>query len=155
MIGTADFAKVAQRMDDGDEKVKLVFDMFVDQIMGYVGNYFVKPGGMVDVLTFSGGIREGSEDLRAAMVNKGACLGFKLDDTLKNTSGSGAVTRLGPNVLLVNKNEEVSVDLTPCEGLLCLTGVSFSFSSRWCRSAQGHSITRCALVIVWVRATYI
>lgn len=107
MVGTTDFRKVTQGMHDGDKKMKLVFDLFVDRIVGYVGNYFVKLGGKVDALTFSGGIGERSEDLRAAVVDKVACLGFKLDGTSNGTNMSGTVTRLGPTVLLIKTNEEV------------------------------------------------
>lgn len=107
MVGTTDFRKVTQGMHDGDKKMKLVFDLFVDRIVGYVGNYFVKLGGKVDALTFSGGIGERSEDLRAAVVDKVACLGFKLDGTSNGTNSSGTVTRLGPTVLLIKTNEEV------------------------------------------------
>jgi acetate kinase len=107
MIGTTDFGKVVQGMHDGDERMKLVFDLFVDRIVGYVGNYFVKLGGKVDALTFSGGIGEKSADLRKAVVDKVACLGLRLDDPLKSTGSGGAVTRLGPNVLLIKTNEEV------------------------------------------------
>ena len=38
-------------MDDGDEKMKLVFDMFVDWIVGYVGSYFVKLEGKASALS--------------------------------------------------------------------------------------------------------
>ena len=107
MVGTTDFGKVVQGMHDGDERMKLVFDLFVDRIVGYIGNYFVKLGGKVDALTFSGGIGEKSEDLRKAVVGKVGCLGFKLDDALGRANGEGAVTRLGPNVLLIKTNEEV------------------------------------------------
>jgi acetate kinase len=107
MIGTTDFGKVVQGMHDGDEKMKLVFDLFVDRIVGYVGNYFVKLGGKVDALTFSGGIGEKSADLRKAVVDKVACLGFRLDDALGSTGSGGAVTKLGPSVLLIKTNEEV------------------------------------------------
>ena len=107
MIGTTDFGKVVKGAHEGDEKMKLVFDLFVDRIVGYIGNYFVKLGGEVDALTFSGGIGERSEDLRRVVVDKVACLGFRLDDTLGSTKTSGAVTRLGPSVLLVRTNEEV------------------------------------------------
>ena len=115
MVGTTDFWKVVQGTRDGNEKMKLVFDMFVDRIVGYVGNYFVKLGGKVDALTFSGGIGEKSEELRKAVVEKVACLGFKLDDSPTRTSSSGAVTKLGPNVLLVKTNVEVRNSPTPCE----------------------------------------
>ena len=107
MVGTTDFGKVVQGMHEGDEKMKLVFDLFVDRIVGYIGNYYVKLGGKVDALTFSGGIGERSEDLRKAVVSKVGCLGFKLDDTLGGANYSGAATRLGPNVLLIKTNEEV------------------------------------------------
>ena len=107
MVGTTDFGKVVQGMHDGDERMKLVFDLFVDRIVGYIGNYFVKLGGKVDALTFSGGIGEKSADLRKAVVGKVGCLGFKLDDALGRANGEGAVTRLGPNVLLIKTNEEV------------------------------------------------
>jgi len=107
MVGTTDFGKVVQGMHDGDERIKLVFDMFVDRVVGYVGNYFVKLGGQVDALTFSGGIGEKSGDLRKAVVGKVGCLGFKLDDTFGGANGNKAVTGLGPNVLLIKTNKEV------------------------------------------------
>lgn len=115
MTGTTDFGKIVKGMHGGDERMKLVFDLFVDRIVGYIGSYFVKLGGKVDALTFSGGIGEKSEDLRKAVIDKVACLGFKLDDALGDTNGNGAVTRLGPSVLLIKTNEEVCVSLTPCE----------------------------------------
>ena len=113
MVGTTDFGKLVQGMLDGDEKMKLAFDLFVDRIVGYVGSYYVKLGGKVDALTFSGGIGERSKDLRAAVVDKVACLGFKLDDAPKS---GGAVTRLGPSVLLIKTNEEVCSGSVFCEG---------------------------------------
>ena len=109
MVGTTDFGKVVQGMRDGDERMKLVFDLLVDRIVGYIGNYFVKLGGKVDALTFSGGIGEKSEDLRKAVVGKVGCLKFKLDDALGSANDNRTVTRLGPNVLLIKTNEEVCV----------------------------------------------
>jgi acetate kinase len=109
MVGTTDFGKVVQGMHGGDERMKLVFDLFVDRIMGYIGNYFVKLGGKVDALTFSGGIGEKSEDLRKAVIGKVGCLGFKPDNALGSVKGDGAVTRLGPNFLLIKTNEGVCV----------------------------------------------
>ena len=109
MAGTTDFGRVVKGMHEGDENMKLVFDMFVDRIVGYVGNYFVKLGGTVDALTFSGGIGEKSEDLRKAVVDKVACLGFQLDIAPASANTNRAVTRLGPKILLIKTNEEVCV----------------------------------------------
>lgn len=107
MIGTTDFSKVVKGMREGNKEMKLVFDLFVDRITGYIGNYFVKLGGKVDALTFSGGIGERSEDLRKAVIDKVACLGFELDDLYGSPKIDGSVTRLGRNILVVNTNEEV------------------------------------------------
>ena len=134
MVGTTDFWKVVQGTRDGDEKMKLVFDMFVDRIVGYVGNYFVKLGGKVDALTFSGGIGEKSEELRKAVIDKVACLGFNLDDS--GTNRSGVVTRLGPRVLLVKTNEEVRGSPTPCGGQSGFAHLVPPSSSRWQRSVH-------------------
>jgi len=113
MVGTTDFGKVVQGMHDGDEKMKLVFDLFVDRVVGYIGNYFVKLQGKVDALTFSGGIGEKSGDSREAVVGKVGCLGFKLDDAFGGTNGNKAVTKLGPNVLLIKTNEEICAMVQP------------------------------------------
>lgn len=138
MVGTTDFGKVVQGVHDGDEKMKLVFDLFVDRIVGYVGNYFVKLGGKVDALTFSGGIGERSDELRKAVVGKVACLGFKLDDSPGSTNGDGVVTRLGSNILLIKTNEEVRCVVSLHVKVNCgLTdGFSPSLSSRWHGSAH-------------------
>ena len=125
MVGTTDFGKVVQGMRDGDEKMKLAFDLFVDRIVGYIGNYFVKLGGKVDALSFSGGIGEKSEDLRKTVIDKVACLGFKLDDALGSTDGDETVTRLGPSVLLIKTNEEVCASLISYEGLIAVSPLLF------------------------------
>lgn len=134
MIGTTDFGKVVQGMHDGDEKMKLVFDLFVDRVVGYVGNYFVKLGGKVDALTFSGGIGEKSGDLRKAVIEKVACLGFKLDAS-GSTNSDETVVRLGPSVLLIKTNEEVSCGSASFDRDLA-DGLFFSVSLRWQRNVH-------------------
>ena len=55
-----------------------MFGIFAsDRIVGYVGNYFMKFGGKVDALTFSGGVGEKSDELRKAVIEKVAYLGFE------------------------------------------------------------------------------
>ncbi len=55
-------------------------DIFVDRILNYVGAYFIKLDGRVDALVFAGGIGEKSVQLREAVVERVACLGFELDE---------------------------------------------------------------------------
>lgn len=92
LTGTSDFAVVVQKMKEfgegasggwaGNEKYKLTFELFVDRIIGYVGSYYVKLGGKVDALVFSGGIGERSAELRQEVAKRVSCLGFSIDEKL-------------------------------------------------------------------------
>ena len=90
----------------------------------------------VHALTFSGGIGEKSGDLTKVVIDGVACLGFQLDDALGSTDGDGAVTRLGPNVLLIKTNEEVCAGLISCGDWLWFHQCHSSSSSRWRRSVR-------------------
>ena len=79
ITGTTDFGEISARVEEGEEKCKLAFEIFVDRLVGYVGSYYVKLGGEVDALIFAGGIREKGSMLREAVVKKAGCLGFELD----------------------------------------------------------------------------
>lgn len=96
---------------------KLAFDIVVDRISGFVGNYFVKLDGQVDALVFAGGIGEKSSLLRKRVVEQCKCLGFAVDEaangkgpeseqqTVIDISKDNAKT---PRVLICQTNEQVS-----------------------------------------------
>jgi acetate kinase len=95
-----------------EKKKKLVFDLMVDRIVGFIGNYYVKLGGKVDALTFSGGIGEGSDILRKAVVEKVSCLGFGLDEKANASIAEEIVHDIGSSrgdkrVLVVKTDEQV------------------------------------------------
>jgi acetate kinase len=79
LTGTSDFGEIVKGMANDDNK-KLAFDLFVDRILDYVGSYYVKLRGRVDALVFAGGIGERSAELRSAVADGVAALGFKLLD---------------------------------------------------------------------------
>lgn len=80
MTGTTDFGEISQKAADGDADCKLAFDIVVDRILGFVAAYYVKLGGKVDALVFAGGIGEKGGQLRKAIVEGVACLGFAVDE---------------------------------------------------------------------------
>lgn len=93
LTGTSDFGEIVQKMKEhgaargsdvadwqGDAKWRLAFDLFVDRIVSFMGSYYVRLGGKVDALVFSGGIGEKSAELREAVVRHAECIGFKLDE---------------------------------------------------------------------------
>lgn len=123
LTGTPDFAVVVRNMKEargaggeweGEGRWRLAFELFVDRIAGFVGEYFVKLGGEVDALVFAGGIGEKSVELREAVAAKAACLGFELDaeanaeagqsDAVVTDVGTGRGTR---RVLVCRTDEQV------------------------------------------------
>ncbi|TFY59491.1 hypothetical protein EVJ58_g5743 [Rhodofomes roseus] len=114
LTGTSDFGEVVKNMQEhlqhqgatqgrdvvdwqSEAKWKLAFDLFVDRIVGFVGSYYVRLGGKVDALVFSGGIGEKSVELREAVVRNAECLGFQLDEAANAKVGEqeGVVVNAG------------------------------------------------------------
>lgn len=69
---------------------RLAFDLFADRVLNYIGSYYLKLGGEVDALVFSGGIGERSKELRAVIGERVQCLGFARIDESKNEDLDGA-----------------------------------------------------------------
>jgi acetate kinase len=87
LTGTTDFSQIAVE-DPPSEQHKLAFDILVDRIVGYIGNYYVKLDGQVEGIVFAGGIGEKSALLRKAVIEQTRCLGFAVDPE-KNQHGPG------------------------------------------------------------------
>ncbi|KAH8692720.1 putative acetate kinase [Talaromyces proteolyticus] len=114
LTGTTDFAQIAVE-NPPTENHKLAFDILVDRISGFVGNYFVKLHGQLDAIVFAGGIGEKSALLRQAVAQQCSCLGFNIEAG-KNSDGAvdentpvTDVTRdagNGPRVLICQTNEQ-------------------------------------------------
>jgi acetate kinase len=112
LTGTSDFAEIA--VPDAPDTHKLAFNIFVDRIVGFIGNYYVKLDGRVDALVFAGGIGEKSSYLRKVVTEKVSCLGFTIDDEKNKTAtpDEDGVTDIGVSAkadkrtLVVETDEE-------------------------------------------------
>ncbi|KAF3405513.1 hypothetical protein DPV78_002370 [Talaromyces pinophilus] len=112
LTGTTDFAQIAVE-NPPTENHKLAFDIVVDRISGYLGNYYVKLQGKLDAVVFAGGIGEKSALLRKAVTQQCNCLGFDIDSE-KNDRGvanDDPVTDIsksdkGSRVLICQTNEQ-------------------------------------------------
>lgn len=116
LTGTTDFAEIAVENPPSDAHA-LAFDIVVDRTLGYIGNYYVKLGGVVDAIVFAGGIGEKSALLRRVLAEKCQSLGVAIDkqandkgpddnETVKDISKH--VDGKGPRVLICQTNEQVS-----------------------------------------------
>ncbi|KAL2827078.1 Acetokinase family-domain-containing protein [Aspergillus cavernicola] len=88
LTGTTDFSQIAVAKPPTAEH-KLAFDILVDRIVGFIGNYYVKLDGVVDALVFAGGIGEKSALLRNAIIEKCRSLGFGFDSAANDKGVDG------------------------------------------------------------------
>ncbi|KAF7619436.1 hypothetical protein AFLA_001062 [Aspergillus flavus NRRL3357] len=113
LTGTTDFAQIAVENPPSPEH-KLAFDILVDRILGYIGNYFVKLEGKVDALVFAGGIGEKSALLRKTVIEKCQCLGVAIDASANDKGPSDDQTVMdiskgdgsGPRVIVCQTDEQ-------------------------------------------------
>jgi Acetokinase family len=112
LAGTSDFGEII-RKKDGDEDARLAYDIFEDRILDLVGAYWLKLGGKVDALVFSGGVGEKGKELRDSVIERCACIGFAMDRTRNNAvdDQEGDVAEVGKdgqrNVLVCRTDEQV------------------------------------------------
>ncbi|KAL4896991.1 Acetokinase family-domain-containing protein [Aspergillus ambiguus] len=113
LTGTTDFSKIAVENPPSPEH-QLAFDIVVDRILGYMGNYFVKLNGQIDAVVFAGGIGEKSALLRKAIIEKTQCLGFAIDNAAndKGPADGQAIMDIskkagsGPRILICQTDEQ-------------------------------------------------
>lgn len=95
----------------GSQRAKLALDVFVHAIRHYIGAFMLSLGG-VDAITFSGGIGENSEAIRAAVLKDTAAFGVELDAERNHSiHGEGAISTDDSKVrvLVIPANEEMII----------------------------------------------
>lgn len=112
LTGTTDFGTISS---SDDPACRLAFDILVDRIIGYIGNYYVKLGGKVDALVFAGGIGEKAALLRTKVTERCNCLGFELDEA-KNAE------------IVQDVVQDIGSDSTKHQILICQTDEQFEMA---------------------------
>lgn len=69
LTGTKDIKRVIEKAEKGDIKCKLALDIFVHRLVKYIYSYFGVLKG-IDLITFSGGIGEGSSALKKLIIKE-------------------------------------------------------------------------------------
>ena len=83
---SSDSRDIENGIAEGNEKCKLAQDKYIRIVVDHIAKYYVLLGGC-DVLCFTAGIGENSKSIRAQIVEKLACLGFKLDAEANDVRG--------------------------------------------------------------------
>lgn len=110
ICGTNDMREVIEKMENGDEKATLAFEIFIYRIKKYIGSYYAILG-RVDALIFTGGIGENSQLVREKTCENLEHLGIKIN---KNKPHNDKVTNLSAQdakvqTLVVQTDEELEI----------------------------------------------
>ncbi len=81
LCGDNDMREIGRRIEEGDERARLAFDIYVHRLKKYIGAYYAVLG-RVDAIAFTAGVGENSAPVRAAAVAGLEQLGLTLDAEL-------------------------------------------------------------------------
>jgi acetate kinase len=107
---SSDMRDIISAREAGDEKATLAFDMFVNRIQKFIGQYLAVLNG-ADALIFTAGIGENSGPVRQAIVDGLSWFGLDIDES-KNVVGADGIIST-PNakvkVLVIPTDEELVI----------------------------------------------
>ncbi|HEB7538014.1 TPA: acetate kinase [Campylobacter coli] len=87
ICGSNDFRDIGTKIEQGDDRARLAFDMFCYRLLKYIGAYFtVLP--RTDAIIFTGGIGENAASVRQKVCERLSHLGVELDIGLNNEKSS-------------------------------------------------------------------
>jgi acetate kinase len=112
LCGDNDMREIHRRMEQGDERAGLAFDIYVHRLKKYIGAYFAVLG-RVDAVAFTAGVGENSAPVREAAITGLQGLGLALD-TARNAVAPGEARLISPvgarvAVAVVPTDEELEI----------------------------------------------
>ena len=90
ICGKNDFRDVLSKKNNGDDLGILAYNMFMNSIIKYIGEYYFSLEGDVDAIVFTAGVLENNVGLREDIINKlSNTLGIYLNKDMNNNIGYG------------------------------------------------------------------
>ncbi|MFI1394873.1 acetate kinase [Streptomyces sp. NPDC020681] len=112
LCGDNDMREIRRRIDEGDERARLAFDIYIHRLKKYIGAYYAVLG-RVDAIAFTAGVGENAAPVREAAVAGLEELGLAVDADL-NAIRSDEPRIISPNyarvaVAVVPTDEELEI----------------------------------------------
>ncbi|MGW0118518.1 acetate kinase [Streptomyces sp. NPDC003327] len=89
LCGDNDMREIRRRIDEGDERAALAFDIYVHRLKKYIGAYYAVLG-RVDAVAFTAGVGENAAPVREAAIAGLEELGLAVDAGLNSARTDGA-----------------------------------------------------------------
>jgi acetate kinase len=112
LCGDNDMREIRRRMDEGDDKARLAFEIYIHRLKKYIGAYYAVLG-TVDAVAFTAGVGENAAFVREAAVAGLEGLGLAVDGE-RNAVRSGGARLISPEgarvaVAVVPTDEEMEI----------------------------------------------
>ncbi|MCH0538078.1 acetate kinase [Streptomyces sp. MUM 203J] len=112
LCGDNDMREIRRRIDEGDERARLAFGIYVHRLKKYIGAYYAVLG-RVDAVVFTAGVGENAAPVREAALEGLESLGLAVDAE-RNAVRSGEARLISPEgarvaVAVVPTDEELEI----------------------------------------------
>ncbi|MER6689915.1 acetate kinase [Streptomyces minutiscleroticus] len=88
LCGDNDMREIRRRIDEGDERAQLAFDVYIHRLKKYIGAYYAVLG-RVDAVVFTAGVGENAAPVREAALAGLEGLGLEVDPALNTARADG------------------------------------------------------------------
>jgi acetate kinase len=108
---SGDMRKVIAAADDGDERSRLAFDVYIHRLAAAIASMAAAMGG-IDALVFTGGVGENSARVRSAAADAVTFLGVELNSQLNdNAKTDGLLSAVGATApaVLIQAREDIEI----------------------------------------------
>ena len=122
LCGDNDMREVTRRMDEGDQRATLAFEVYIHRLRKYVGAYTAVLG-RVDAIAFTAGVGENSAAVRAAAMADLDALGIELDPALNAVRSAEAR-------LVSTESSRIAVAVVPTDEELEIAEQTFAVIRR-------------------------
>lgn len=119
MAGSSDMREIIAGAEEGDEKAAKAFDMFIDGVVGKIGEFAAKMGG-VDAIVFTATIGERSMPVRNAIMAKLEFMGFEIqtEASMDKSAGYTNIAKEGSKPVYIIPTNEAAYMIKKASELL-------------------------------------
>lgn len=108
---SSDFRDINAAMNNGNEKARIAFDVFVYRVVKYIGGFIASMNG-VDAIAFTAGVGENDPKVRYDVCQYLGYLGIKIDEELNKLRGEEVMISTPDSkvkVAVIPTNEELAI----------------------------------------------
>ena len=110
--GVNDFRELRQKIDEGDQDAWLAYNIYIHQLRRYIGSYMIALG-RVDAITFTAGVGENADFVRADALADLEMYGIIIDEERNGAPNDGprliSTDDSRIQVWVVPTNEELAI----------------------------------------------